>query len=172
MLVTLKINGQEIHCETDNFHESWIAKCLAYGVRRLPNDSYSGEKGATKYDLVKALVGDMMSGKPAPERVKGTGRSSGDPVEALAYKNAKADLTAMFRKVTGFTKAADFATHEKVAPFFTTHTSEGGTVSTVWNMDNVAAWMTKQFEAGKRDYMGDAKATIEAVDTVEDDLEF
>lgn len=172
MLVTLKINGQEIHADTDKFHESWIAKCLAYGVRRLPNDSYSGEKGGTKFDLVKALIADMESGKEAPVRVQGTGRASADPIVSLARKNAKADLTGMFRAVTGATKAIDFAVHEKVAPFFSVDTLEDGTHRATWNEDVVTAWMLKQKDSKKRDYLADAKAIIESATSAEDDLDF
>lgn len=172
MLVTLKINGQEIHADTEKFHESWIEKCLAYGVRRLPNDSYSGEKGGTKFDLVKALIKDMESGEAAPVRVQGTGRSSADPVQSLARKNAKADLSGMFRAVTSATKAIDFAKHEKVAPFFNMVERESGEVAAVWNEETVTAWMMKQKEAKKRDYLADAKAIIESATDAEDDLDF
>lgn len=170
MLVTLKINGQEITCETDKLHETWIAKCLAYGVRRLPNDTYSGEKGADKFKLVEALIADMESGEAAPVRVQGSGRSPANPVEALARKNAKADLTGMFRAVTGETKAILFAEHEKVAPFFTLTERDAGLVA-VWNEETVTAWMAKQAESGKRDYTADAKAIIESA-TSDDDLDF
>jgi hypothetical protein len=171
MLVTLKINGQEIHADTDKMHESWIAKCLAYGVRRLPNDTYSGDKGATKYDLVSKLIADMESGEPAPVRVQGSGRSPANPIEALARKNAKADLTGMFRAVTECTKAVDFAQHPKVAPFFNRSVKDG-VESAVWNEDSVSSWMGKQAKAGKRDYLADAKAVIESANAVEADLDF
>ena len=167
MLVTLKINGLELIADTDKMHETWIEKCLAYGVRRLPNDSYSGEKGETKHELVKALLDDMMSGEPAPVRVQGSGRSSVDPVESLARKNAKADLTGMFRAVTGATKAIDFAKHEKVAPFFIVAEDKA-----IWNELNVLAWMAKQKDSGKRDYVADAKAIIDSAASAEADLDF
>ena len=170
MLVTLKINGQELQADTDKMHETWIAKCLAYGVRRLPNDTYSGEKGATKYDLVSKLIADMESGEPAPVRVQGSGRSPADPVEALARKNAKADLTGMFRAVTGATKAVDFATHEKVAPFFTMVERESG-VAAVWNEETVTAWIAKQFNAKKRNYLADAEAVISGANADSSELD-
>ena len=171
MLVTLKINGQEITADTNKMHESWIEKCLAYGVRRLPNDTYSSEKGATKYDLVKGLIADMESGEPAPVRMQGSGGTPKDPVEALARKNAKADLTGMFRAITEATKAVDFAQHEKVAPFFNMMERDTGLVA-VWNEETVGAWMAKQAESGKRDYMADAKALLKATDDMESELEF
>lgn len=171
MLVTLKINGQELQADTDKMHESWIAKCLAYGVRRLPNDTYSGEKGEVKHDLVKKLLADMQSGEAAPVRVQGAGRSPANPVEALARKNAKADLTGMFRAVTGATKAIDFAKHEKVAPFFNMVERETGEAA-VWNEESVTSWITKQKESKKRDYLKDAKAIIESANAAESDLDF
>lgn len=170
MLVTLKINGQEIHADTDKFHESWIAKCLAYGVRRLPNDSFSGEKGELKYDRVKLLIADMESGKEAPVRVS-SGKSSVDPVTALARKTAKATLTNMFKAITKAGKALDFAKHEKCAPFFTIKELEDKTTVAVWKEETVTAWMTKQKDSGKIDFMADAKAYIEATKAVADDME-
>jgi len=172
MLVTLKINGQEIQADTDKFHESWIAKCLAYGTRRLPNDTYSGEKGATKFDLVSKLIADMESGEPAPVRVQGSGRSPANPVESLARKNAKADLTGMFRAVTGATKALDFLTHDKCAPFFVGGEKEDGNLFATWNEVTVTAWMVKQKDSGKRDYMQDAQVIIDSANSAESDLDF
>ena len=173
MLVTLKINGQEIQANTDKMHESWIAKCLAYGVRRLPNDTYSGDKGAVKYDLVSKLIADMESGEPAPVRVQGSGRAPSNPIEALARKNAKADLTGMFRAVTGETKAIMFAQHEKVAPFFTVVKGDSPEQDrAVWNEETVTAWIAKQKDAKKRDYMKDAKSIIESASEAEADLDF
>lgn len=173
MLVTLKINGLELVADTDKMHESWIAKCLAYGVRRLPNDSYSGEKGKTKYELVEKLLGDMMSGKEAPVRVQGTGRSSADPVVALARKNAKADLTGMFRAVTGETKAMAFALHEKVAPFFVIAKGDKPEDDrAVWKEETVTSWMAKQKEAKKRDYEADARELLAGAVSDKADLDF
>ena len=173
MLVTLKINGMELQADTSLMHESWIKKCLAYGVRRLPNDTYSGDKGVTKYELVQKLLADMMSGEAAPVRVQGSGRTPADPVTALARKNAKADLTGMFRAVTGETKAMAFALHEKVAPFFTIAKGDSPEQDrAVWNEETVTKWMTKQAESKKRDYTADAKAVIESAAAVEDELDF
>ena len=172
MLVTLKINGQELQADTDKMHETWIAKCLAYGVRRLPNDSYSGEKGKVKYDLVKALIADMESGKPAPVRAVGQGRTPADPVAALARKTAKATLTNMFKAVTGAGKALDFASHEKCAPFFTIKVQDDNTKIAVWKEETVTAWIAKQKESGKTDFIAEAKAFLEAAKAVETDLDF
>ena len=172
MEVTLKINGLELVADTSKMHETWIEKCLAYGVRRLPNDSFSGEKGETKHELVKGLLEDMMSGEQAPVRVQGSGRSSMDPAEALARKNAKTDLTGMFRAVTKATKAIDFAKHEKIAPFFVMKESDASGTIAVWNEANVTAWIEKQKESGKRDYLADAKAVIESAASAEADLDF
>lgn len=173
MLVTLKINGKPIVADTDKMHESWIEKCLAYGVRRLPNDSYSGEKGDVKFDLVTALIKDMESGEAAPVHVQGSGKSSADPVESLARKNAKADLTGMFRAVTEATKAIDFAQHEKVAPFFTVVKGDSVELDrAVWNELSVTAWMAKQKDSGKRDYLADAQAIIDSASDAEADLDF
>ena len=158
--VTLKINGQPITVDLSKVDDSWLTHCLTYGVRRFINDSHSGLKGQTKYEACQMLNKDMMSGNPMPEKVrKSGGGSSLDPVTALAYKNAKAALTMIFKQATDATKAIDFAKHEKIAPFFTVTEDRA-----VWKDDTVKAWIEKQKADGKVDYMGDAKATLEGAE--------
>jgi hypothetical protein len=100
---------------------------------------------------------------------RGTGitRASLPDDMALAVKNAKADLTILFKKVTGLVKQSDMAEHEKVAPFFET---KGDTL--VWNEENVIAWMDKQRDAGKRDYLAEAQALLAGEkDEIADELD-
>lgn len=156
MIVELKINGLPLTVDTSKLHESWIEKALAYGLRRLPNDTFSSFKGAEKYNLVKDMLEEMEKGGEAPQRIASGKLSAKDPVEALAWKNAKADLTAMFRAVTGSTKALDFAKHEKIAPFFKV-TEDRAT----WIDESVVKWIEKQVADGKRDYMQDAKVALD-----------
>tara|TARA_R110002073_G_C9399107_1_gene574450 strand:- start:415 stop:915 length:501 start_codon:yes stop_codon:yes gene_type:complete len=163
-IVELKINGQPIQVDTDKLHETWVAKCLEYGVRRFINDSHSGAKGQDKYEACLNMAVDMQKGEPVPVRVTVT-KAHADPVEALAFKNAKAALTAMFKAVTGANKAFDFIAHPKVKPFFNVTEDRA-----VWNDATVQAWMEKQAKEGKTDYMADAKATLEMAQS--DDLDF
>ncbi len=163
MEVQLKIQGQAMTVDTSRMHQSWVDHCLAYGVRRFPNDKYSSDKGQVKIDLVQALLADMQSGEEMPAIVRGSGGgASANPVETLALRNAKATLTMMFKQITGLNKALDFAKHEKIAKFFKI-TEDRAT----WKDDIVRQWMAKQAEAGKVDYLGDAKATIEAASELE-----
>lgn len=157
MHVELKVNQQLIIVDTDKVDQSWLNHCLAYGVRRFINDKYSGMEGQTKYELCMALAKDMTSGEKMPEVVRGMGGRITDPVEALAVKNAKSDLTAIFRVVTKMTKGADMAKHEKVAPFFKVTDDKA-----VWIDATVKAWMDKQKADGKADYMEAAKTTLGA----------
>ena len=171
-IVTLKIKDSEgaavpIKLDLDKLHGTWIAKLLEYGARRFPNDTHSAAKGDEKVDAIKLMVREMEKGGEAPERVAGSGGSSGDPIKTLALKNAKADLTALFRAVTDATKALDFAKHEKVAPFFKVVEDRA-----TWIDETVEAWMAKQAESGKRDYMADAKATVEMGDKAASELDF
>ena len=164
MLVELKIAGLPLIANTDKMHESWVARCLEYGVRRYVNDSHSGAKGQDKYDACRMMIADMTSGEPMPVRVRKTGgTSSTDPVEQLALRNARAALTALFKKVTGETKAIDMAKHEKVAPFFTIADGKA-----TWVDATVRAWVEKQAADGKVDYFADAQATIDMADGDDD----
>lgn len=165
MEVTLKIDGRPITVETDKMHQTWIDKCLAYGIRRLPNDTYSASKGNTKYELVSGLVKDMQSGKEAPSVL--SGGSTVDPVMSLALKNAKASLAVMFRELTGETKALDFAKHEKVSPFFKVTEDRAA-----WIDATVVKWMEKQVEKGEKDYIADAKTALTVIPADKVDLDF
>ena len=168
-VVELKINGTPIHIDPSKMHASWVAKCLAYGMRRLPNDTHSGLKGVVKYDSIVLMAEEMQSGHGAPMRIVGGGSTPTDPIGALAMKNAKQDLTAMFKQVTGKGKAIDFAMHEKVAPFFTVDEKEG---RATWVNATVDKWIAKQAESGNRDYKAEAKATLEGDDKLVDELDF
>lgn len=154
--VTLKINGQAITVDLAKVHESWLAHCLTYGVRRYINDSHSAAKGQEKYELCMDMAKTMANGEAMPEKVRKTsGGTSADPVMALAMRNAKASLTALFKKITGETKALDFAKHEKIAPFFVITEDRA-----VWIDAKVMAFIEKQKADGKVDYVGDAEATL------------
>lgn len=74
---------------------------------------------------------------------------------ALAVRNAKSDLLVMFKRVTGKGKIADMVDHEKIAPYFST---VGNNVT--WEDASVVTWIEKQAEAGKRDYVAEAKAAL------------
>lgn len=163
MIVELKIAGLPLIADTDKMHESWIARCLEYGVRRFVNDSHSGAKGNDKVEACWLMIRDMESGKAMPVRVRKTGTSSADPVEQLALRNARAALTALFKKVTGETKAVAMARHEKVAPFFVVADGKA-----TWVDATVLAWIEKQAAAGKVDYFADAQAVIDMADEEDD----
>jgi hypothetical protein len=164
--VELTINGQKLVADPAKMHASWLARALEYGLRRWPNDSYSGEKGQTKYDLVRAMLADMQSGDPMPEKVRSSRAASADPVEALAFKTAKGDLLAAFKKRTGAGKIADIlaAGDEAVNKFF--RDTENGSV---WNEESVAAWIAKRKEAG-RDYMAEAEEVINGASELDMDI--
>jgi hypothetical protein len=157
-----KINGETVEVDFGKMHPTWIAAHLQKAAQRFLNDRYSGEKGADKLAMVRADLNEIHKGEPMPEVVRQS-RAPADPVEALAVKNAKAALGAMFQTLTGKRKIADFATHEKAAPFFR---ETGGTLA--WDEAHVAAWMAKQKESGKRDFMAEAKATLDGVSDLDD----
>lgn len=165
MLVKMKINGIELIADTNEMHESWIAACLEYGVRRKVQDTYSKDKGKEKLDLVKAMLKEMQSGEEMSERQRVT-RASLDPVMTMALKDAKQSLTDMFKRVTGEGKAIDMAKHPKVAPFYKVTEDRA-----VWIDDSVIKWIEKQKEMGKRDYVEEAAKQIALLDDEDIDLE-
>lgn len=161
MQVELKINGQVIVIETEKLHEDWVSLCLEYGIRRKINDTYSGEKGNVKFDLCRAMAADMQSGKAPAEKTR-KARTESDPVLGLAVRNAKQDLVAVFKRVSGKVKLEDMAAHEKIAPYFE---DKGGKL--VWNDEAVIGWVGKQKEAGKRDYMAEAESTLNNAEEID-----
>lgn len=149
-----KINGQPVVYHPTKMDESWIIRFLEKGMQRYANDMYSGEKGNVKFDLCAAIAAEANSGKPAPQ---GTARKASLPDDmALAVKDAKADLTIMFKRLTETVKIADMVTKDaRVAAYF----EEKGD-SFVWNDDKVQEWIGKEKEAGRKDYLADAQVTL------------
>jgi len=153
-VVELKINGQPLILDPAKVDESWFATLFAYGARRYPNDKFSGETdGNAKFEAVRGLIASMA--EPMPERVAGAGSAPKDPIEALAVRNAKADLLAAFKTRTGKMKIEDMLADKAVAKFFA-----NGKNGPVWIEASVEAWMTKRLAAGKS-YLDEATAMID-----------
>ncbi len=148
-----KIDGREVLWHPGKMDNSYLVAFLEKGMQRLANDKWSGEKGDTKYDLVKGMAQDANSGKELPEGRTRTARLPDDI--ALAQKNAKADLLLVFKKATGKGKVADMQDVPQIAAFFQ---EKGG--STVWNPDAVNRYIEKQRVDGGRDYIAEARATL------------
>ena len=165
----IKIDGEfhTLSVDPSKMHESWLARCFEYGVRRLVNDTNSGAKGSDKLDGCKLTIKEMTNGEALPVKVSRGVSASVDPVLALATKNAKAALTAVFKQVTGESKAIDFAQHTKVKPFFNVAEDRA-----TWVEVTVQAWMAKQAADGKTDYVADAKAVLDGADDAAADLDF
>lgn len=91
----MKVNGVELSFDTSRMHETWVKRVLAYGVKQLVNDTYSGERGELKYSLCSAMLEDMMSGKPLEEKARKTAVTGGtDPIRKLARDKATTFLAA------------------------------------------------------------------------------
>lgn len=148
-----KINGEEVVYHPHKMHESYLLRFLEKGMQRYANDMFSGEKGNTKLDLCRGIAEEANSGKElvAAQRVA---RLPNDV--ALAVKMAKQDLLIIFKQLTGKGKIADMVDNEKVKPFFKV-TAE----SVAWKDETVQKWIAKQKEAGKRDYLAEAKASLD-----------
>jgi len=158
-----KIAGQVVAYDVTKMHSSWLQVFLEKGMQRFANDKYSGEEPSNKLALCQGIATDAMSGNEvvAYQRAA-TSRLPNDV--ALAVKSAKGDLTIIFKKVTGEGSAVLFAKHEAIAPFFK---AKGDGVE--WVTESVTKWIAKQKESGKRDYMGEAQASL-AVDVADLDL--
>ena len=147
-IVKLRINGLDLFADPNKFHPTWLERVIEYGTRRLPNDSFSGEKGNTKYDLVRAMIAEMESGNPMPEPTR-KARVPADPVLELAVKNAKTTLVAVI-KARGFGgKIADWSNHEVAGKYF-----DGDT----WDDEAVIAWIDGK--PGGTDYRAEAEAAL------------
>ena len=146
---TTKIAGEEFAFDVRKMHTSWLDKLMVKACQRLVNDTFSSA-GDAKLKLSREMQAAMMSGEPAPERIV-ISRAAENPVEALARKNAKADLLAVFKARTDKGKIADMIEADKiVAAYFT--------IEGVWIDDKVLAFMAKNI--AKRDYMAEAEATL------------
>lgn len=160
-----KINGQPIAYDPAKMHESWLIAFLEKGMQRFANDKYSGEKGQTKFDLCAEIARQANSGDEMPEAERGSRRASVPDDVALAIRNAKADLTVRFKRLTGEGKIANMvAADKRVAKYFE---EKGDNV--VWKDDAVQTWIDKQKESGTRDYLAEAQAAL-AVDVEEIDI--
>lgn len=157
-----RISGRDVAYTPQTMDQSYLLRFLEKGMQRYANDMYSGQEGNTKYDLCMALAAEANEGKKLEPRQR-VAKLPSDV--ALAVKMAKQDLTIIFKQVTGKGKIADMVDNDKVAPFFKV-TAE----SVVWNDETVQKWIAKQKEAGKRDYMAEAKASLN-VDAAALDLE-
>lgn len=155
--VELKVNGQTLVVDPNKLHPTWLQKVVEYGCRRFPNDSFSGEKGQTKFDLVAGLLNDMQSGEPMPERTPRRSAAPKDPIAALAFKTAKTLLLDIFKTRTERSKIADIVDFgdEAINAYF--RDTDNGPV---WNEESIYAFIEKQKEAGKRDFMKEAEAAL------------
>lgn len=171
MLVEMKTNGETILIDTAKFHQTWLARVIEYGARRLVNDTYSGEKGQEKVNLCRAMVREMESGvEYAPTRAARGTKVDADPVLSLALKNAKAGLVAQFQKhAPDCRKIVDLLAHpkigERVAAYFMAQT---GDKAPTWKDSAVIQWMEQikdHPDPSKRiDYMADAERLLGAAD--------
>jgi hypothetical protein len=151
--------------EPGKMHESWLLAFLEKGMQRYANDKYSQDSGDTKLDLCRAVAKMANSGDEMPEKERGSRKASVPDDVALAIRNAKADLTLTFKRLTGVGKIADMVeADERVQKYF-----EAKGDAWVWRDEVVQDWIGKQKEAGKRDYIQEAKDAL-AVDVEEIDI--
>ncbi|MBM61915.1 MAG: hypothetical protein CL484_03065 [Acidobacteria bacterium] len=120
-------------------------------------DSNAGQKAIAEIaqQAMEGVCEALYEGSWSQRGGGGAGRVRLPEDKALALKNAKADLLVAFKRITGKGKIADMVEHEKVAPYFN-QTADAVT----WNDEAAIAWMEKQAEAGKRDYLAEAQAAL------------
>ena len=156
-VVELRISGEPLVVKPHKVDAGWLAEMLAYGIRRKVNDTYSGA-GDNKLDLCRAMVKDLNEGKAFEGRQR-RATVTMDTAEKLAFDAARADLTAIFKARTKLVKLADMAAADEAVGKFLTIGDDG---KASWRNDAVMAWVAKQAEAGKRDYLAEARALIAA----------
>jgi hypothetical protein len=168
--VELTIDKTLMTVDTSKMHPTWLAKCLEYGIRRYVNDTNSGFKGSDKQEACKLTIKELTNGNAMPEKTRRSPSASADPITALAMKNAKTALTAIFKAVTEETSAIEFAKHPKVAPFFVVTEDRA-----VWRDVVVAQWMQKQAlpeTVDGVDYMAQAATTLNGASNALSGLDF
>jgi hypothetical protein len=131
----------------EKFGAGWASVAKADRVEWLKSDAGQKLAGDHAVPAMQAAVDSLYKGEWT---IKGASVAmpKGDPAEELALANAKVDLLAKIKAVTGLKKFADFAAHDKAGKYFVIK----GDVP-AWNDKAVIDW------AGDRwaDYI--AKAT-------------
>ena len=124
------------------------AKALrdAQGVERLHEKDAEGIFEATDKMFRDATMGQRGSGAGSA--------ASLDPVTALAFKNAKADILAVLKARVDGNKLAELAASDLGAKYLTD--------TGVWKDEAVADFIARNKASGKRDYQADAEATLDA----------
>ena len=158
MLVEMKVNGHPLRLDTAKLHPTWLDFCLAYGVKQKINDTYSGEKGQTKYDLCAAMIRDMESGEAMPERErKAPQAAKADPVRKMARDLATTFLTARFRAAFKTDDMSVWAKNDKAAKYLR-FTEKGSARFDLAKVDEWIDAFAKQ--DGGQDFMAQAKAAL------------
>lgn len=165
--VELKIAGEPLVVLPHKMDAGWLAEMLAYGIRRKVNDTYSGA-GENKLDLCRAMVKDLNEGVAFEGRQR-RATVTMDTAEKLAFDAARTDLTAIFKARTKLAKLADMARAEPELVGKYLAVGEDGRAS--WNNQEVMAWVERLREAGKRDYLAEAREALERAGNAEEDLE-
>lgn len=158
MRVEMKVNGQPLFLDLSKAHQSWLDFFMAYGAKQKINDTFSQEKGQTKFDLCAAMIRDVESGEPMPERErKAPQASKADPVRRMARDLAATYLTGRFRAAFKTDDMAVWAKNDK-ARHFLRFTEKG---SARFDLGKLDEWMTAFATAdGGRDFMAEARDAL------------
>ena len=157
-----KANGEFVQINVQDAHDTWLAEALRYGFQRKVNDTFAGETGNTKLELVRDLVSQINAGEERAITMRRSGGSSVDPVTKMARGFARDLLMTAFKKSTGLAKIADMcAANEKVAQFFTAKDDKY-----IWNHDAVDKFM--ETKPAGRDFKAEAEQAIKEADAAAD----
>lgn len=148
----------------DKMHNTALIAFLEKGMQRLANDKWSQESSGIKLANCRDFARDVNQGK---EIETATPRSVSKPDDVtLAIKLAKEALKAIFKQATGKAKIADWQDKPAIAQFFK---ETSGTLA--WNDDQVWAFVTKQKEDGKRDFLAEAQEQLARMDELTSEAE-
>lgn len=163
--VIMRADGQELAMDLSKMHESWLVRIVEYGARRLVNDTYSGEKGAEKVELCRAMIAEMENGAPMPQKErKAPSASKADPVRKLARDLATTFLTQSLAAKLGKDMAV-WAAQESLKTLFT-FTEKG---NAKFDLQGVDKWMASY--VAKRDFMQEAQEQIAKAQSAGADLD-
>lgn len=148
-----------------HFGAGWKEVAKADRSAWLATDKGKAEVAEFTRNAMQAAMEVLLSGEWSA-RGEGGGTAPVDPVANLAHTNAKSDLLAKFKAMTGKRKLADIAaTGPSLGKYFV---AKGDVVA--WHETEVRAYIDRMAESGKRDYMQEAREALEGATEEMDDL--
>lgn len=160
LVFSTKIGGVEFVIDYSKMHPTVVADHLLKAAQRYVNDSLGSTKDelpSVRADMARLAFAEVHSGNPLPVKErKASVTSAADPVRKMARDLATTFLVTQFKAaMPGDEKV--WAKNPKTEKFF--RATEKGHVR--FDLGAVDEWMKAY--AAKRDFVAEAKASLESV---------